>query len=749
MKIRVKVKHLVIAAVSILTFIPLLMTFIIPNLELYLAEKKIISGKVEDKQEILELLSTTSINKKWEIIQQYMIEDGYTGKFDIYISPSMTSWEDLEARVMDFSWEEKLPFIIDFVENGPLNENLVTAAKTLAFYYERIGEVEKAKSTLYQVSTRLASNNYSYEREELLIERIRIAKNHGQWEEVNQYSQEMEENSKTLQIDSIAQLAQLKAEMLLQQGDSEEAYQEVTKAIKQYEEDYKIEREKWSDSDDEITLENYPYYQRLKSFEQTLSVLKARGGVGKVVKISGRVVKSDGTPLKNIGVFLKEESDKNHTIRPDEKYQTLTDNDGYYEFKGVIPNNYQLAIGVHYEQISGWTWVTDMYDTVAIDGSKDDVTYDITLQKLIAIKTPVNEEELVDNTVHFEWEEVEGASYYELGFGYEIDGGWIGTGSISNIKESQADIPVEDIYNLQGGVAFGDTDIVSPKSLLAYTHPENRYYWKVAAYDENGKIITKSDGALLDDQSYGNLPFFYLKQRELTTTDQLLIDGKIQEALNEYKENYKQNPDDLHSLRMIIRLIGIEEDHIHDRDELAISYMEDLAMKAPSPFNIHEVFLYYFNQRDWELFHKWFELYRKQVDILDEYDQSLYATVLMMKGQHREASSQFAEAMAKQGDNRYVGYWLANELYLNDDFNHALEIAIEYPPYGYGEIVPNWVQLVSKMAEESKQSKAYHQEMREILTLYFANQEEEMAKWRRETEFTNLKKFINALDDVN
>lgn len=121
----------------------------------------------------------------------------------------------------------------------------------------------------------------------------------------------------------------------------------------------------------------------------------------------------------------------------------------------------------------------------------------------------------------------------------------------------------------------------------------------------------------------------------------------------------------------------------------------------------------------------------------------------MMKGQHREASSQFAEAMAKQGDNRYVGYWLANELYLNDDFNHALEIAIEYPPYGYGEIVPNWVQLVSKMAEESKQSKAYHQEMREILTLYFANQEEEMAKWRRETEFTNLKNFINALDDVN
>lgn len=122
--------------------------------------------------------------------------------------------------------------------------------------------------------------------------------------------------------------------MLLQQGDSEEAYQEVTKAIKQYEEDYKIEREKWSDSDDEITLENYPYYQRLKSFEQTLSVLKARGGVGNVVKISGRIVKSDGTPLKNIGVFLKEESDKNHTIRPDEKYQTLTDNDGYYEFKG-------------------------------------------------------------------------------------------------------------------------------------------------------------------------------------------------------------------------------------------------------------------------------------------------------------------------------------------------------------------------------------------------------------------------------
>lgn len=57
-------------------------------------------------------------------------------------------------------------------------------------------------------------------------------------------------------------------------------------------------------------------------------------------------------------------------------------------------------------------------------------------------------------------------------------------------------------------------------------NPEVRFSWNIEALDADGRLITRSNGYRLNEDTVGNMPFFYLKERELTTADQLLLDKK-------------------------------------------------------------------------------------------------------------------------------------------------------------------------------------------------------------------------------
>ncbi len=750
MKIRMKVKHLVYMVAGILILIPLLTNVLFPHVELFLAEKKINAGKVEAKQEILELLTTTPVStKKWELIQTYMIEDGVSGQYDIYVSPSFTmGGHSMDEQPIRFTQEEKIPYLEDYVKNGPVDWYLQRAAKILSFIYQSDGDFHNAKDVLYETSQRFPPME-SYLRDELLIERIRIAKNQGEYDEANQYIEELLGTLGEEHSDITAQIAQLRAEIILHQGDSELALEEVKDAIQDYEEEFDKEMKEIPESErDHVdTIENRVYYQSLKALERSLSVDK---NAVKPITVSGKVVRSDGTPLSGVGVFLRDEKNASRSVSPEDTFQAVTDKDGRFEFGGVVPNNYQITLGFYSEQISGWNWPISLDEWIKVDGSEN-ITYDIVLQKLIEIKEPVNEKVIKDDSVRFEWEAVEGAAFYDIGFGFDIEGGSISTGFITDIKDTKIDIPIDDIYNLNGGGIISDEDGVDPLSLLAYTNPENRFHWNVIAYDENGELITKSNGYRLDDKTIGNLPFFYLKERELTNADRLLLDYKVDEALEEYKENYVENPDDIHSLRMITRLIGAkEEDYRITEKEETIPYLEELAIKSPSESTTWRLAMHYYEQYDWANFHKWFDPYLDKKEELDSYDQSIYASALMKQGKHEEANKQFKEAMNMDGSNRFVGQWVANELYRIGLEDEVAEIARDYPyiPYAGEMDVPNWLVLVNSILEESKSHTEYEKELKNVLEMYFTNNKEALENWLNSTNKPNMKKLVEAVREV-
>ncbi|GIO28704.1 hypothetical protein [Ornithinibacillus bavariensis] len=753
MRIKMKVKHLVFMIIGMLTLISFLSFFVFPYIEIYVAEKNITAGKVEEKQEILDLLRTTQMEtKKYDLIQEYMIGDGLLTNFDIYIGPSLTHWANEDQNYIEFSWEEKEPFIREYVMQAPPNGFLVTAAKMLASHYEMEGDLEKAKHTLFDASKRFSPLE-EYHRNELLVERIRLTKNHDQFTEANQYIEELLQELGTENYDTLAQVTQLRTEIILAQGILNEAHEEVTKAIKEYEKEFNEEQKKWQDSSDEDEsieedkVENRVVYQQLTSLERSLSMAMEKGTVD-VVSVSGKVVRSDGTPMRGVGVFLRDESSVNQSVGPDE-YYVLTDDEGRFVINGVLPNRYQIFLGFYYDQIDGWTWPIRMDDWIDIDGSKD-ITYNVTLQELMKIKSPVNQKVIRDDEVTFSWEDVEGAAYYNLSLAYEIEYGSVSTSFKTNLKENEIVVPIEEIYNQTGAVAFGDEDDYDAKSFLAFTNPDNRFYWSVEAFDQHDRLITKSNGHRLDDKTIGNLPFFYLKERDLTRADKLLINKKPEKALEQYKLNYENNPDDIHSLRMIVRLIGMNGDGTTiARDKLAKPYMEELALKTNSAQQLFDIVQHYYDIQNWTEFNTWFKIYSDKVDKLDGYDQSIYASALMKQGKYDEASIEYDKAMKIDKSNRFVGHWIANEIYRNRDLEKAKEIARMYPERPYGEIVLNWEYLVNQMVKEGGGEKEYIQELCHVLDLYFSGQEDKLEKWHSTTKLAAMKQFIDGVQNVD
>ncbi|MEN2768433.1 carboxypeptidase-like regulatory domain-containing protein [Ornithinibacillus xuwenensis] len=752
MKIKVKVKHLIMTLVGIFLLVPLFTYMIIPRVEIYLAEKKLNAEKVEDKEEILELIDSTPLDtKKWELIRDYMIGDGLTTQFDVYIGPSFTQWGQ-EPQENYFTWEEKLPYIQAYAKEGPVDGYLVTTALLLASYYEREGELENAKNVLYDASSRFIPTQ-SYNKEELLLERIRIAKNHGELEEADQYIESLLDDMEKDNYQLRAALAQLKVEIILQQGDFQEAYTKVSQAISEYEEGFSNEQENWEEDEEgnsnhqEIIDYNMAYSQLL-TLERYLNEAKENHG-GNVVTVTGKVTRSDGTPVENVGVFLRDESNVNHSVMEDEPYQVLTDEEGKFEFRGVLPSSYQLFLGFYYDQIDGWTWPNDLNEWIDVTGKKD-IHYDVTLHELIEIESPVNQKEIAEDVVHFKWEEVEDASYYNLSLGYEIEGGSVTSVFKTKITDNQLDVPIEEIYNHSSGIMFDQNNTVDPNSILAYTNPENRLFWNVSAYNDSGELMTQSNGYRLDDNTIGNLPFFYLKERELTKADRLLLEGKTEEALELYQTNYTTNPEDVHSLRMVVRLIGLNGDgSTEKRSELALPYMEDFALKSTSAESVFDVVQYYYELQKWEDFNEWFARYVDRNGELNDYVHSIYASALMKQGKFKDADEQFKEAMKKDPSHRFVGNWIANELYWNGISDKTREIAKENPERSYGENNPDWSSMVSQLIAESTEFSMYQQELNQVLEMYFNGEQAELAKWHQSTEMDAMSRLLEAIENVN
>jgi len=749
LKLRVKVKHLVLGGLSIVAALTAFQFVVSPKLELRAAVRDYEEGKAGGKKSMLAAIDNAeSPSKRWELIRRHVIASGSESpsrSFDVYVGPGSTmSLGSPSGESRLWSWEEKLPYLVEYANEGPDDIDRLSATKQVAGYYASEGRTEDAMELLERIEERSGGDRAKA----LKLERAKLAAEAGDQTQAMRLVEELEADPAKVDGDFGGRVAALKAALLVGKGKAEEALKEIDRELAAVAKRKEEMKEKFPDSED-FTM----------GAEDSLTSLRGRiiraldENAKKSGTVSGAVTRSDGKPMARIGVFLRAERDVYHSILESEPYQAFTDAQGHYEFKNVIPGNYQLYIGLLYDQIDGWTYPTMNDDWIDV-GSGESLLEDVELRPLIGIREPADDATEAGPNVRFTWEPVEGAASYTLYGKAPIENGVSNLRIQERISGNSVELPVDRLYEAFSGIYLNDLEgkiVVVAKALLGMANPELRYSWFVEAYDANGRLLTRSDGYRLNEKTMGPLPFFYLKERELNSADRQMLTEKPDEALAEYRKAYEADLSDRHSLRMIARIYAGKASASGKRGLQAeeIPYLEKLAelRESSAAFTLFEE---YATRKNWEKAERYYRIYDEASDgVPGGYALSRYATVLMQQRRIPEAAERFREAMESDPSHRFVGNFLAVELYAGRTLHEASRLAEAYPeraPYDPG--TPVWQNLIAGLEKERDRlgdAAGYAKELKTALESYFDGDAEAMGAIR----LPALKAFAHALRGVD
>jgi tetratricopeptide (TPR) repeat protein len=481
----------------------------------------------------------------------------------------------------------------------------------------------------------------------------------------------------------------------------------------------------------------------------------AEAGNSAPATLSGTLTYSDGTPVSRAGIFLRPESEVNHSVLyGSEPYEIVTDAQGRFSFSGVIPGYYQLHLGLSFEQIDGWTWPVQADDWIEINPN-DRLTHNIDLQPLLELKSPVNSQILTGDSVEFEWKTVRNAASYSLSGTVSAEGSTFSYIIRQHITGNKISIPVTELYN-SGGFSTSSSgegwESVEPSSLLGFADPSGRFSWSIEAYDESGRVITRSNGYRLNEDTVGNLPFFYLHSRSLTAADQLVKAQKLEQALEAYRHDYAGDPQDDHALKMLVHLMTAKASYTKDKslEAATIPLLVKLVELRPTADYVFNLAHYYYEQSDWKSYnhyYSWFLELREQKP--HSYDQGINATALMYQGELDEARRQFVASLEEDGSHRFTGSYLAAELAAGQPLDAVLKLAQRYPQHSPGSSPVNWAKLITLMkAERTGQPELFDRELEQMLKLYTARSGK-LREWTRESGDSALKTFMKAVLEVD
>ncbi|KPB03398.1 hypothetical protein [Bacillus sp. CHD6a] len=734
MKVKVKIKHIVLAIATFLLFLPIFLYLVQPQYSIFMARHQMANGEQLGKERVIDLLENGNIFKeqRFALIREFLIADAYTLQYDVYVGFTSTYWSDHNKANVKFSLEERLPYLIEYVEEGPPDGSMESAAKELAEYYNQLGKWQKGNEVL---QTALDRGIKTYFRSELATKQIDLAVQNEQYELALTYIKEFNAIVSKDDIYTKTKAVKSHVDILLRQGEHEKVIALVEKALK----DIRRVKKERDDRDDEGFSEE----------KQLLEIMdRVKNGQDSFHTVRGNIYKSIGkTPIQGVGVFLRAKNNLNYSIGSEEKYHAVTNIKGEYIFRNVPSGSYQLVFGFTFEHIDGYAVSMPANPWIEVE-NENVVANDSMIHPLIEIYNPVNSKEIKEDKIQFSWEPINGAAYYSISVGREVEGGSVSHGLQSGIKTTKLTVPVEDLYFSQGVIEYmDDSEGIDYSSVLGFANPRGRFFWNVQAHNEKGDLITQSQGYRLGEDTFGNLPTFYLKNRDLTNADRVLLKNKPEEALDMYKQNYENNPDDLHSLLMISKIIGVEALMMNQSSkELAMPYLEELARRSPNEILFLEILQYYFEKEDWYSYEKWYESFGdSKGDILNEYIEGNHAAALLKQGKYEEARKQFQLVMKEGYRHEYISEWIALELFLGESLEKVIELAREHPEQGIFDERVDWERLLKNLQSEEEKVGGFMSEIQEVMGWVIQEENKRLEEWLNSTNKDEMKRFVKEL----
>ncbi|WP_138418997.1 carboxypeptidase-like regulatory domain-containing protein [Aquibacillus sediminis] len=717
MKVKLKIKHIIMIIVVVVGLAIGISQWVLPTLKIIEAEKSA-ESPIEETENFIDLLQNKELPayKRKQIIEEQIINFGYDNNYDVMAGPASRQGPTLP---LNSERTHHLEWYVD--NNAGKDSHYYRAVNQLAYAYAKQGDRNQGIQLLSDTAEKLNVTHDDYW--QLYKTEVELLANLNPDQAIQMIDKALEYNQLA------ADFTEIKVNLLINQ----EKYADALEAIKQTDV-----------SSDQISAQ-----ERILAEWQEGEELH---------QVQGSITTSDGTPVPFAKVYLRLPNTINHSvIERQERHYTETDQDGNFTIAGVPKGYYQTYIGIDIQQIDGYQWPVETDDWIKVDG---DMTNAITFQPLIKINEPSNYQKLTEDQVTFSWEPVEGAAYYRLGFGVEYENGSTSSPMMQRFEDNQVTLPVEQIYSHGTGVRYDENDegelVVIPESLLAYANPNGDYFWYVEAFDEEGDLLTASNGFRLSEQSMGNVPYFQLQHRQLIEADQILLEGNLEEALETYQENLKNNPDNLHALRMVERILlyGDRENTSHQyARKQAMPYTKKLAEMTENndtstPDYWFDLATTAFEQEDWE---PYFDYYQKGVNLLDgpvdSYSKSNYAIALMKNGQLQKVDQLFEEIMEADGSNRYMPPWTALRLYQTNDFQQAQQLASEYRRLGYQDNA-DWSQLIQSMEKQVLADPQKKKQVEQGLELYVKGNQHQLDQWLEGEAEGSIKSYFSKLNDL-
>ncbi|MEK5395153.1 hypothetical protein [Paenibacillus sp. FSL K6-2859] len=766
MRIKIRVKHLV-SFVLLPAFLLILLFNFLPSSKAQMEESPAIQFNLA-RTELLQKLESTTGSKRMELIQTNIIDkehayDPY--RYDVNIGPSMSQWNHDEPSISDLLPEDKIALLEEYILDGPANNTRIFAVKLLAYEYDALGRKEDGDQALITATKQLASN--SHVAQELTLLRAERALNRGDITAAEAILEQTTLSSENQQVLD-AQKAWLTGRLLFTKGKAQEALAVVDNGLESYQKFWQDIHKQMSlttsNSDKDTadkdaagsasisppTIGTSETELQLEALRIAIQSAVDMGNTSTAV-VSGTLTRSDGTPVSRAGIFLRAESEVHHSITSADSYRIVTDDEGRFEFYGVIPGFYQLQLGLSYDQIDGWAWPIQYDDWIEVKPG-DLLKESVVLQPLIELQSPINQETLTGKNVDFRWKAVKGAAYYRLSGGVSMVGSSFSSQIRDHITDNQVSIPVDELY-YNSGFSYGSGgegfESIDPLSFLVFMNPEARFSWNIEAFDADGHLLTRSSGYRLNEDTVGNLPFFYLKERELTTADRLLLNKKPDQAIEMYQQNVADDPEDAHALHMLVKLMLAKSSLTKDDslEDQAIPLLQKLIQLHPYSNYAFTLTQYYFDHKDWKSYNEYYSRYIELSQTKgDDYDRSINAIALMHQGKLTEARKQFSIALEHDDSHRFIGSYLAAELYAGESLASVLTLAERYPEHSFGLNGYRWPQMIKQLiAERTKQPDNFDQELKEKLGWYMDGQTDVSKQWIDSTKSSALKTFIQAV----
>ncbi|MBD2843864.1 hypothetical protein IDH44_01555 [Paenibacillus sp. IB182496] len=775
MILRIKIKHLAVLIAALGLLAVLAATVVLPRLEVARVDRLWASGSAGEAELLATIDEAPSPERRWSLIREHLlgvVAAPLAHRFDVYAGPSMTmvSGEPRQPRPA-VSTAAAAPYLAQYVEQGPIDLDYRDAALRLAEYEAGEDRADAALAMLEGAEQRLAqakSRTYAIApiRAALALERARLLGELGRTDEAEAIIQAELAQAAPDEWDIRARAVRVRTRLLMQQGSPIEALDDVREQRAAYEAWWKTRKpEAWMASGTE------PYeLEELQKLESRLAAATADGAYAPA-RVGGTLTYSDGTPVAHAGIFLRARQDIAHSILESEPYQTVTDGQGRFAFPAVTPGDYQLHLGLTFAQIDGWTYPYRTDEWISLT-SGEVLTQEVQLRPLLELRAPVDETVLRGDEVRFAWEPVDGAAYYTVNVnltGYDSPS----TFAVlidDHVAETELTVPLERLYHAPQAILFGDEEgTVDPVSIIGMADPGARYSWYVEAYDGEHRMLTRSKGYRLAPEHVGALPFFYLRARELTAADRLMLDGQMEEALTAYREAYARDPQDTYSLGRIIRILEARSRmQQEDRDEArymeeAMPYVRDILQLMPESEYAYKLLDHAFEMQDWETYNEVYARYYERAEddgaAVSSYTLARHGIALMRQGRLDEAGESLNRAMERDPSHRFIGDYIAVQLLRGGSLEEALELARRYPDRSNGAPERDWSLLLGELqqalavetagpnASRSPGSSARAAQLQAELEAYQAD--EETAKKRVAAIADNaLRAFMEALIDA-